>query len=229
VRQLIKDIFDLLFPRTCSGCNNLLTSGEYLVCTECLYKLPRTGYWKEDDNPVAKKFWGRIVVENASSFLHFQKGGRLQNIIHQMKYRNKKEIGFIFGKLFGHELKDTKYAKVELIVPVPLHFSKFRKRGYNQSEWIAIGISEVLGVPINAYALERNIASESQTKKVRYDRWTNVMNVFSISNPDALKNKHILLVDDVLTTGATLEACANSILSVPNTKISIVTLADTLI
>jgi ComF family protein len=229
LKLLLKDIFDLLFPRTCSGCNDLLASGENYICAECLYKLPRTGYWNEDDNPVAKKFWGRIYIENASSYLHFQKGGRLQNIIHQMKYRNKREIGLILGKMFGSELKNTRYASAELIVPVPLHFSKFRKRGYNQSEWIAMGISEVLGIPLNTNTLVRNIASESQTKKVRYDRWANVMNVFNISNPDALQNRHVLLVDDVLTTGATLEACANAVLGVPNTKVSVVTLADTLL
>jgi ComF family protein len=223
--NFLSNFLDILFPRTCAGCDNSLATGENLICSECFYELPKTGYWKEEDNPVARMFWGRVYLQNASSFLHFQKGGRLQNMIHHLKYKNMKEIGTFLGKLFGSELQNTPYSQVDLIVPVPLHKSKIRKRGYNQSEWIAKGISEILKVPIEVNAIERYIASDTQTRKSRFDRWENVKNIFRVIDPETFKGRHILLVDDVLTTGATLEACAISILKIPDTKVSVGTLA----
>jgi ComF family protein len=223
--SFLDSLLDILYPRTCAGCNNSLATGEELICTECLYQLPKTGYWNDNDNPVARVFWGRIYLQNASSFLHFQKGSRLQNIIHYMKYRNIKEIGSFLGKMYGIELKNSPCAKVDLIVPVPLHISKFKKRGYNQSEWIARGISEVLNVPLHIHAIERHVASESQTRKSRFDRWENVRNIFRVTDPRLLSGKHILLVDDVITTGATLEACAMAILEIKGTSVSIASLA----
>jgi ComF family protein len=225
IMNFLSNFLDILFPRTCAGCDNSLATGENLICSECFYELPKTGYWKEEDNPVARMFWGRVYLQNASSFLHFQKGSRLQNMIHHLKYKNMKEIGTFLGKLFGSELQNTPYSQVDLIVPVPLHKSKIRKRGYNQSEWIAKGISEILKVPIEVNAIERYIASDTQTRKSRFDRWENVKNIFRVIDPETFKGKHILLVDDVLTTGATLEACAISILEIPDTKVSVGTLA----
>jgi len=187
--------------------------------------MPKTGFWNENENPVARIFWGRVYLQNVSSFLHFQKGGRLQNIIHNMKYKNIKEIGTFLGKLYGYELKNIPNSNVDLIIPVPLHKSKLRKRGYNQSEYIARGISEVLNLPVNTNSIERYIASDSQTRKSRFERWENVKNVFKIVEPQSFIGKHVLLVDDVITTGATLEACARAILEIPGTKVSIATLA----
>jgi ComF family protein len=221
----LNSLLDILFPRTCAGCNNSLATGENLICTECIIQLPKTGYWNDTDNPVARIFWGRVYLYNVSAFLHFQKGGRLQNMIHNLKYKNNKEIGTFLGKIYGHELKNSPNADVDIIVPVPLHKSKFRKRGYNQSEYIARGISEVLKLPVITNAIERKIASESQTRKSRFERWENVRNIFQVIEPESFSDKHILLVDDVVTTGATLEACAMAILEVPGTKISVATLA----
>ena len=225
MKTFLSSLLDIFFPRTCAGCNNSLATGENLICTDCLYHLPKTGYWNENDNPVARIFWGRVYLHNVSSFLHFQKGGRLQNIIHNMKYKNIKEIGTFLGKIYGYELKSTPNANVDLIIPVPLHKSKFRKRGYNQSEYIARGISEIINIPVNTNSIERDIASESQTRKSRFERWENVKNVFKIVEPQSIKGKHVLLVDDVITTGATLEACAMAILEIPGTKVSVATLA----
>lgn len=222
---LFNNFFDILFPRICGGCNSVLNMGEKHICTECLCQLPLTGYWKENDNPVAKMFWGRIYLQNASSFLHFQKGGRLQGIIHNMKYKNQKEIGFFLGEMLGKELINTSYSSVDLIVPVPLHKSKIRKRGYNQSDYIAGGLSEVLGIPVETEVVKRIISSDSQTKKSRYERWENVMNIFNVEKPNVIEGKHILLVDDVLTTGATIEACATVLQGIPGVKVSAVTLA----
>jgi len=226
---LFEDFINILFPQTCAGCNNALITGEKYICTDCLYQLPRTFFWKETDNPVARLFWGRVYLENASSFFYFHKKSRLQNILHHLKYKNQKEIGFELGKMFGAELRDTPYSSADAIVPVPLHKSKLNKRGYNQSELIALGISEILDIPVNTEALKRVIASESQTRKSRFERWENVEKIFSLNDPDFFKDKHVLLVDDVLTTGATLEACASAILEVPNSKVSAVTIANAVI
>jgi len=223
--SLIQDITDIFFPRICCGCENLLAHREKLICTECLYKLPRTGFWKEEDNNVAKMFWGRVPFKNASSFLYFQKGSQLQNIMHKFKYRNQKEIGYELGKLFGSHLLSTNYSSVDIIVPVPLHNSKFRKRGYNQSEWIVRGMSEILKIPYEISALERVKANDSQTRKTRYERWENVENIFNLVSPETFKNKHVMIIDDILTTGATIEACATAILNVPGVKLSVATLA----
>jgi len=223
--SLIHDFSDIFFPRVCSGCGNVLAHGEKLICTDCLFKLPRTGFWKENVNHVAQMFWGRIPLQNASSFLFFQKGSRLQNIMHEFKYRNQKEIGYELGKLFGADLLGTNYISTDLIIPVPLHISKYRKRGYNQSEWIAKGLSEILRIPFKVGDIERIKASDSQTRKARYERWENVENIFNIISPATFENKHIMIVDDILTTGATIEACATAILNAPGVKISVATLA----
>lgn len=216
---------DLLFPRICSGCNNSLATNEDLICSECLYQLPRTGYSKEEDNPVARMFWGRIYLQNACAFLHFQKGGRLQSIIHYLKYKGQKEIGILLGKMFASELINTPYCSADLIIPVPLHKTKIRKRGYNQSEFICKGISEILNIEIDSASLKRVVSTSTQTHRQRYERWENVKNIFKVTKPEVLKNKHVLLVDDVLTTGATLEACAIALSEVPGIKISIATIA----
>jgi ComF family protein len=190
-----------------------------------LFKLPKTVFWKEDDNHVARMFWGRVPLQNASSFLFFQKGSRLQNIMHEFKYKNQKEIGYELGKLFGADLLGTNYASADVIIPVPLHISKFRKRGYNQSEWIVKGLSEKLQIPFENGAVERIKDTDSQTRKARYERWENVENIFNLVSPAVFESKHVLIVDDILTTGATIEACATAILSVPGAKLSVATLA----
>jgi ComF family protein len=223
--SLIQDITDIFYPRICCGCENLLAHSEKLICTDCLIKLPKTDFWREDNNNVAKIFWGRVPFENASSFLYFQKGSRLQSIMHKFKYRNQKEIGYELGKLFGSYLLNTKYSSVDVIVPVPLHNSKYRKRGYNQSEWIVKGMSEVLNIPYDVSALERVKANESQTRKARYERWENVENIFNLVSTSTFENKHVMIIDDILTTGATIEACASAILNVPGVKLSLATLA----
>jgi ComF family protein len=222
---VINSIIDFFYPRICPGCTTALLKGEISICTNCLYQLPRTHFWKDSENPVSQIFWGRVYVENAASFLYFQKGSKLQEIIHYLKYRKQDQIGIVLGQLFGLELARTAFVNAQVIVPVPIHKSRLRKRGYNQSEKIGIGLSNALGIPIENSALVRLQSNESQTHKARFNRWENVEHIFSITNPSAIAGKHVLLVDDVLTTGATLESCASEILKVPNTKVSIATLA----
>jgi ComF family protein len=227
--SLIHDFLELFFPRTCAGCDQALMVNEKFICTECLYQLPRTGYWKEDDNPVARLFWGRIFIQNAASYLHFYKGSRLQQIIHQFKYRGQKEIGIELGKLFGLELRQTPYALANAIIPVPLHPSKFKKRGYNQSEFLAVGISQILHIPVVSNGIVRVIAKETQTRKSRFERWKNVENIFRLTDATLFENKTIVLVDDVITTGSTLEACASTLSEVPGIKIMVLSLANAVI
>ena len=223
--DLLDDFIGLFFPRLCISCAGALLKHESMLCDRCLYHLPRTRFHQDLDNPVARLFWGRVQVEYATSFFYFNKGSPYQRILHELKYEGMKEIGLEMGRIFGREISGSSFGSVELIVPVPLHRSKLRKRGYNQSEWIAMGLAEGLQKPIDSRSLVRTMASSSQTRKNRYDRWTNVEGIFQAKYPDKLANRHVLLVDDVVTTGATLEACASAILGLQNTRISIATLA----
>jgi ComF family protein len=223
--SLVSNFIELFFPRLCIACSNPLFVHESNLCDLCLYHLPRTNFEKDQNNPVAQLFCGRVHIEYATSYFYYNKGSRYQQILHQLKYQGKKEIGFELGKIFGKEILHSVFSEVQLIVPIPLHRSRQRQRGYNQAEWIAMGLAESLGKPLENNSVTRISASSTQTKKGRYDRWTNVEGIFKASIPDNLVNRHILLVDDVVTTGATLESCASAILSLENTKVSIATLA----
>jgi ComF family protein len=198
---------------------------EEMLCTSCLYHLPKTNFHNDSTNEVAQTFWGRAKVENAASFLYFQKKGIVQHLMHRFKYKGEKEIGIYMGKMYGFELQNTPYTEVDILIPVPLHNRKYKERGFNQSELIAQGIAEALQKPIDSKSLRRKIANPTQTRKHRYERWLNVNEVFEVKNPEVLSGKHILLIDDVVTTGATLESCANVLLECENVKVSIVTLA----
>jgi ComF family protein len=222
---IITDLLDLLLPRNCCGCKTVLAISEEHLCTKCLINLPRTGFYKEPDNPTAQTFWGRVNIINATSFLHFNKKGTVQHIMHQIKYKDNLELAIFMGTHAGHELKSTPFAEIDVIIPVPLHKSRFTKRGYNQSERIARGIAEVLDKPIDNQSIIRAKSSESQVTKKRYQRWENVEGIFKVVEPQNLANRHILLIDDILTTGATVEACAQEILKIEGSKVSIFTLA----
>ena len=223
--DLFSNFIELFFPRLCIACTNPLFVHESNICDLCFYHLPRTNFEKDVNNPVAQLFWGRVNIEYATSYFFYNKGSRYQHILHQLKYQGKKEIGFEIGKIFGKEIMNSDFSQIQLIVPIPLHPSRLRQRGYNQAEWIAMGIAEAMGKPLENKTVARVSASSTQTKKGRYDRWTNVEGIFRTCLPEKLINKHILLVDDVVTTGATLEACASAILSLGNTKVSVATLA----
>jgi len=225
IRLYFDDFLNLFFPRLCAGCSASLFRGESLICTRCRYQLPRTGYHRWRNNPVEVLFWGRVPIIYGTAGFFFQKKGYFQHMVHAMKYRGMKELGKELGKVMGIDMAGSVFSEVDLLVPVPLHPEKLLKRGYNQSEWIAFGLGEALRKPVGKNILVRVIASETQTRKSRFDRWKNVENIFRIMRPDAIQGKHILLVDDVVTTGATLESCAHEILNVPGTKVSVATLA----
>ena len=220
------DLMGLLFPNACNACGTPLYYSEHLICTKCLYDLPFTDYHIHADNRVAKQLWGRLSLNAAMAMLYFRKHSKVQNLIHNLKYNNKTEVGVLLGNKLGERLKFSPlYQDIDLIIPVPLHLKKLRIRGYNQSLYIAEGISQILDVPFSEAELIRSAATESQTKKSRYKRYENMQDVFKVVKPEQLSRKHILLIDDVITTGATLEACANELLKNGVAKVSIAALA----
>jgi ComF family protein len=224
--DLWDDFISLLFPRLCYGCGNNLMRNETLICTECYILIPRTNYHLKHDNPVSQLFWGRCLIEKAAAFSFYTKDSRIRKLIHQLKYKGIKEIGSELGRIYGNSLKSSGFLEeIDLIIPVPLHPSKKRQRGFNQSDLISRGISETTGIPMDSDLLVRKTVSKTQTRKSRYDRWTNVQDIFRVTDQDRLKDLHILLVDDVITTGSTIEACANEILKAENVKVSVVALA----
>ena len=225
ITQYFKDFFNLFFPDLCVVCNKHLLNQEELICTKCLYNLPKTNFHNQIDNPVSQLFWGRTKIKYATGLFFFNKGSKYQSMMHQFKYHGNKEIGFVLGKYFGSQIKESMFNEIDVILPVPLHKTKLKKRGYNQSEWLGKGLSVSMNKPLDIKSLIRKIATETQTRKTRYDRWKNVENIFEISEPKKLEGKHVLIVDDVVTTGSTLEACINTVLEVKNTKVSIATLA----
>jgi ComF family protein len=225
VQKYIQGFVSLFYPKYCFACNTTLLGNEDYLCTMCRHTLPVTLFHEHKDNPVEKLFWGRIKVENATAFMFYDKGNKYGHLLHQFKYKGFLEIGLMLGTMFGNQLIDTDFKEIDLIIPVPLHRAKLRKRGFNQSEIFAQGISGVLGKPLIGKALKRNVFTSTQTKKGRYERWKNVSNIFEVRNPESLQNKHILLIDDVITTGATLEAAGNAILKIEGTKLSVATMA----
>jgi ComF family protein len=225
----ITDFFNLLYPRLCPACNKLLKQGEKEICIPCAFDLPYTDFHLYKENPLAKQFWGRVPIHAAMALLYFTKGGRTQNLIHHLKYKDQPDIGLFLGRAIGLRLlQSDAYSGIDLLLPVPLHPRRQRLRGYNQSDYIARGISEALQVPIATNVLYRNVSTATQTKKDRYDRYINLQQVFNVKQPAAISNKHVLLIDDVITTGATLEACAQTIYLNQPIKISVAAAAYTL-
>ena len=224
--KLLKSLINLLFPRTCAACGNLLLEGEDTVCTTCRFLLPKTGYEQHSDNPLAQIFYGQMPFNAVMAEFFFSKTGKVQHLIHGLKYHHCRENGIFLGQEIGKSLLQAHdYQGIDFIVPIPLHPKKEKIRGYNQSHVIAEGISEILNIPIAENCLVRRVFTDTQTKKSREDRWQNVKDIFEVKNPEKLKGKHVLLVDDVLTTGATLLSAGKSLLQVEGIKISVATAA----
>lgn len=227
ILQYFRDFDALFFPNICQSCGRSLVQHENVFCTVCIHQLPYTDYHLNHDNKLAKQFWGRIKIESAAAFLYFNKAGKVQNIMHQLKYNNQPKVGVELGKMYGKELiKEFHYTQIQGIIPVPLHPKKFKKRGYNQSEQFANGLSESLKIPVYTDILYRDLEKESQTGKARSLRFDNMEAVFK-ANAIYPNIKNILLVDDTITTGATLETCAKVLQNIGIENINIVGVAFT--
>jgi ComF family protein len=229
LNRLFQDFIGLLYPNLCGGCLRPIYFGESIICTSCLFEIPYTDDHLNLENRVAKQFWARIQFDAAMSLLQFKKGTRVQNMLHQLKYKGKKELGHLLGTMIGDKLiMSVRYKEIDLIIPVPMHKKKLYMRGYNQSLCIAEGIAQVLGCPINQGALVKVKETATQTHKGRLLRNENMTSVFEVVAPFELQGKHILLVDDVITTGATIEACGIELwlAGIRNLSIAAVAFAD---
>ena len=225
--QWAKDLFRLFVPPCCPVCGRVLEEGERFLCTACRWEMPLTGWWKTQENPMQERLSDFFPVCRASAFFYYQKGSGYDRLIHRFKYEGKASLSRAFGEWFGEELRRSEYyADVDLIVPVPLHPYRFLKRGYNQAEIFAFGLGKKLKAKVCRGNLVRKTHNPTQTRRGEKERWENVDGIFAVRNPDRFRNRHLLLVDDVITTGATLVSCAETLLSrVENCRISAVTLA----
>ncbi len=219
----------MFYPRLCVGCGDALQQNEQLLCLHCMLHLPETNYHHEHDNPLLWVFAGRVQVREVASLLFYKKGNSVQKILHHLKYNGKKEIGSFLGEYYGKKLyEEERFRSVDYIIPIPLHPKKERKRGYNQSEWIAKGLSMGLKRPYCTDVLIRRQYTETQTRKSRFSRWENVKEVFQLQNQEQVRGCHLLVCDDVLTTGATTEAAVQQLLQIEGVSVSVVTLASAL-
>lgn len=221
-----EDLLALFYPSLCSGCGEHLPFGQRVLCIECLYTLPLTSYHDQAVNPLDERFWGRLPIESATALCYFSEGGIIQRLIHRLKYQSDPEVGHYLGLLLGQVLKGSeRFGSVDLILPIPLHRVRQRQRGYNQSDKFARGLAQAMDKPWSQSVLGRRLKTATQTRKGRIGRFFNVEDAFEVRDPDKLRGKWILLVDDVMTTGATLEACGRKILEIPGTRLSFATIA----
>ncbi len=221
------DFTSLFFPEYCLGCSSGLVKGEEILCTRCILDLPLTGYQFMDDNPIKEKFITRLPLRYATAFLKFRKTGIVQHLIHQMKYNNHPEVGIRLGKFFGMEIKQIGLGnEFDMIIPMPLHPLRQRKRGYNQTTKFAEGLVQSLDIPYYENIIFRQINTSTQTRKNKTERWENVNHAFSVQRPMAIQDKRILLVDDIITTGASIEACGQELLDHGCRELSVACIAE---
>ena len=231
IRAFIVDFIDLLFPTLCLGCSQSLSANEKVLCARCRISLPETGQHRDpyDQNHLLNKFAGKVPIRFVSSYVYFTKGGIVQKLIHGIKYKGQKEAAKEIAAWYGHQLKlESKLTdEIDVVIGVPLHKSRLQQRGYNQADLIAEGLAEALDVPVRTDILIRSRFKESQTHKNRLERWENVSTVFAVVNQNEVKDKNVVIVDDVLTTGATIEACAVELIKAGCKSVGVLTLATT--
>jgi ComF family protein len=224
---MLKDLLRLFFPHICPLCNSSMLPSETVICFACKHELPKTNFHLfPTDNILAQTFWGRTKLQNVVAYYYYTKGLKTQKLVHMLKYKGRDDAGREVGRLYGLELKESAvFEDLDFLVPVPLHKRKKRIRGFNQAEVIADGLSESMGVPIDTSSLLRIGFTETQTKKSRFARWKNVSEMFHLSDVEKLSNKHVAIVDDVITTGATLESCINELKKAPGIRVSVIAMA----
>lgn len=222
----LSDFLSLAYPKLCFACGRPLFANEEVICFPCRHELPQTHYHLQPGNPAEQIFWGRCRLEAVAGYYFFRRGGKVQHLLHALKYHRAPEIGVLVGKIYGHQLKNAPgFSNAACIIPVPLHPKKQRIRGYNQSETFAIGLAESMGIPVNTTSLIRTVASETQTRKSRFRRWENVKTIFSSGDEETIRGRHVILVDDVITTGATIEACARVLEGIEGVTVSVASMA----
>ena len=227
VKHLFADAMQLFFPHNCMGCGSDVLSEKSMLCLRCNSSLPYTGYESIENNPIENIFRGRVTIKEAASTFYFSKGHLVQHLIHQLKYKGNKDVGQYLGALMGKTLlQSNRFSNIDYLVPLPLYADKEFKRGFNQSTVICNGISDTMQKPVMNNNVIRQRYTDTQTKKHRAERWENVEGSFAIKDPAKLHGKNVLLVDDVITTGATLEACAQCLQQIPGINISFATLAS---
>ncbi len=214
----------MLFPHVCAGCGSDILNEETVLCMRCIDAMPETNFEMHPNNPVEKMFWGRLPLVGATAQFYFTKESLMQHLMHLFKYKANRELGLQLGRMMGEQIQHSGRFEVDALVPLPLFPAKEKRRGYNQATVLCEGMAESMGIPVLDKAIIRPQHTETQTKKGRIERWKNMEGKFILSNPDAIRNKHLLLVDDVVTTGATLEACGNELLQAENVQLSVATL-----
>jgi ComF family protein len=224
IREIKDSFLQLIFPHVCCGCGSDILSRESVLCMRCVEAMPETGFELHADNPVEKKFWGRISLEHATAQYYFTRESLMQRLMHQFKYKRNRDLGFQLGVLMGASIKQSRRFPVDALIPLPLFRVKEKKRGYNQATILCEGMAESLQVPVLKDAVIRSHHTDTQTKKGRIERWQNMEGKFVLLKPKTVRNKNVLLVDDVITTGATLEACGAELLKAENLKLSIAAL-----
>jgi ComF family protein len=226
LKNALSDLLHLFYPHICTGCASDLLDENNLLCLKCINTLPHTNYAQHANNQVEKIFWGRIPLAAAHSQFYFSKSSMVQELMHQLKYKSNQSIGMYLGEMMGNSLLNSnRFTDIDGLVPLPMYADKQHRRGYNQAAVICKGMALAMNIPVINNNVSRQYATQTQTRKSRIERWENVTGSFVIKDPAALTGKHLLLVDDVLTTGATLEAAGNSILQCDNVKLSIATVA----
>ena len=226
--ELKEALFHMLFPSLCFGCEENTVDEDEMICLSCRLTLPFTSIENIRNNSIEKLFWGRVPLQFASSTFYFTEKSAIQNIIHHIKYRDEKTLGIRMGEIMGERLKDIFNTKqIHCCIPMPLHPKKEKKRGYNQASLLCKGIQNMTGIPYLEYAVERNHHTSSQTQKTRIERWENVSSVFEVNDTSLIKKKNIVIVDDVITTGASTESCAQILLQQGAETVSVVSLAYT--
>ncbi len=226
IKDITDDFLSLFLPRPCLSCRAHLVRGEEVLCTGCLLAMARTDFHSRRDNMLEQAFWGRCQVERAAAFSVYNRGSRIRKLIHLLKYEGRQDVGRMLGGLYGSVLSGSGFMDgIDMIIPVPLDAARERRRGYNQSLCIAEGLASLRGLPVRSDILCRTGKSGSQTRRGRYERWENVEGLFTVRKSDLIRGRHLLVVDDVITTGSTIEACVNALHDAGDVKVSVVSLA----